>query len=126
MSLENGPFRVVITTIQAPTECLSRLTAKVGGTGGELLVVGDTKTPAAFELEGARFLSYEEQVGSGSRFALALPKAHYARKNLGYVEAIRAGASTIYETDDDNAPLASWAAARGDDGRGGVPPARDG
>lgn len=108
MSSENGPFRVVVTTIQAPTECLRRFAAKVDGTGGELLVVGDTKTPATFRLGGARFLSYEEQVGSGSRLALALPKAHYARKNLGYVEAIRAGASTIYETDDDNAPLASW------------------
>ncbi len=108
MSSQTGPFRVVVTTIQAPTECLHRLSAQVSGAGGELLVVGDTKTPATFDLEGARFVSYEEQVGSGSRFALALPKAHYARKNLGYVEAIRAGATTIYETDDDNAPLASW------------------
>jgi len=32
------------------------------------------------------------------------PIRHYARKNIGYLLAIRNGASTILETDDDNIP----------------------
>lgn len=108
MRLEAGPFGVVVTTIQAPTESLRRFAATTAEAGGVLLVVGDTKTPPDFHLDGARFLSFDEQQGRGSCFALALPKAHYSRKNLGYLAAIRAGVSTIYETDDDNAPLPGW------------------
>jgi hypothetical protein len=33
---------------------------------------------------------------------------HYARKNIGYLLAIRAGADCLYETDDDNEPKAHW------------------
>jgi hypothetical protein len=42
------------------------------------------------------------------QLARALPVGHYTRKNLGYLEAIAAGAPCIYETDDDNEPLDSW------------------
>jgi hypothetical protein len=37
-----------------------------------------------------------------------LPLGHYSRKNVGYLAAIAGGASCIYETDDDNAPLPEW------------------
>jgi hypothetical protein len=44
------------------------------------------------------------------RFELAplLGYGHYARKNLGYLLAFERGATCIYETDDDNEPLACW------------------
>ena len=71
-------------------------------------MVGDSKGPDAYEVAGTVFLSLETQLSS--RFGLARlgPVGHYARKNIGYLEAIRRKATCIYETDDDNAPLASW------------------
>ncbi len=42
-----------------------------------------------------------------------LPHDHYARKNMGYLYAIRAGYSVIVESDDDNIPS-------GNDGDGGT------
>lgn len=40
--------------------------------------------------------------------ARLLPERHYARKNLGYLEAISGGATVIVETDDDNIPEAEF------------------
>ncbi len=105
---ESAVFGAVVTTIQAPTECLTRLAERMREERGRLVVVGDTKTPPGFQLEGVAFLSIEAQFQSGSRFALELPRGHYARKNLGYLDVIRAGAAVVYETDDDNAPLPGW------------------
>jgi hypothetical protein len=33
---------------------------------------------------------------------------HYSRKNIGYIEAMRQGATMIYDTDDDNIPNDNW------------------
>lgn len=101
-------FCVVVTTIQGPTACLSSLASVASEAGGRVVVVGDTKTPVDFSLDGAEFLSVEAQLGTGSQLAARTPVRHYARKNLGYVSAIRSGAKVIYESDDDNRPLPSW------------------
>jgi hypothetical protein len=45
-------------------------------------------------------------------FAAACPTRHYARKNIGYLEAIRRGATVIIETDDDNFPRKPFFAPR--------------
>src|SRR5581483_9790984 len=42
------------------------------------------------------------------KLASLLPTGHYTRKNLGYLLAFDRGATSIYETDDDNAPLPGW------------------
>ena len=99
----------VVTTIQAPTPAVRELHRRLAETGGRLVVAGDKKGPAAFNLPDCDFLSLETQRASGFNLAEALPTGHYARKNIGYLHAIRAGAACIYETDDDNAPLAAWA-----------------
>ncbi|MEZ6131825.1 MAG: STELLO glycosyltransferase family protein [Planctomycetaceae bacterium] len=106
----------VITTIQQPTSSVRTLARRIAG-DGHLIVAGDTKGPATFDLSdvtGFRndqlsFLSIEDQLASDFRLAQLLPTKHYSRKNLGYLHAIRAGATCIYETDDDNAPLDTWA-----------------
>jgi hypothetical protein len=67
-------------------------------------VVGDRKTPKNWRLEGARFLSIEEQSELGFSLSHEAPFNHYARKNLGYLYAIEQGASLLLETDDDNLP----------------------
>lgn len=107
----------VITTIQRPTDSVRKLATCIAKDQGHLIIAGDTKGPDSFDLSdvtgfGANqltFLNIEAQVGTRFRLAKLLPTKHYARKNIGYLQAISSGASCIYETDDDNAPLESWA-----------------
>jgi hypothetical protein len=98
----------VVTTIQEPTPCARRQGERLAELGAPMIVVGDKKGPARFELPGARFVPLAEQVTLPFRLAPLLPTGHYVRKNLGYLLAFQAGAARIYETDDDNAPLAGW------------------
>ncbi len=106
----------VITTIQRPTDSVRALAARLAGDRGHLVIAGDTKGPDQFDLadvdrfsnDQLTFLSIEAQLSSGFKLAERLPTKHYSRKNIGYLHAIRAGASCIYETDDDNRPLDSW------------------
>lgn len=70
----------------------------------EFIIVGDKKSPENFNLEGATFLSIDTQENLGFGIENLLPKNHYSRKNLGYLEAIRRGSEIIIDTDDDNIP----------------------
>lgn len=76
------------------------------------IVVGDTKSPQNFKLEGCNFYSIAQQKSLDFSLASMLPEKHYARKNLGYLLAISQGAEVIIETDDDNLPLASFWSTR--------------
>jgi hypothetical protein len=96
----------VVTTIQEPTPSMVELARRLHDV--PLIAVGDKKGPRAFELAGARLVSLDEQRQLGFATARLLPEGHYARKNLGYLLAMQAGAGHIYETDDDNAPLPEW------------------
>lgn len=98
----------VITTIQPPTPCMVRLAARLQELGAPLVVVGDQRGPDRYDLPGARLLTLADQLQLPYRLAKLLPTGHYARKNLGYLTAIAAGAESIYETDDDNAPTEEW------------------
>lgn len=98
----------VITTIAEPTKCVQDLVTKLLGVGGHLVVAGDKKGPQSYDLNVTTFLSLEKQTGLHFKLAKRLPTCHYARKNLGYLYAIQQRANCIYETDDDNAPLAQW------------------
>jgi hypothetical protein len=72
------------------------------------IVVGDTKSPPNFELAGCDFYSIPRQNALGFSITSNLPTKHYARKNIGYLLAIREGHEVIIETDDDNIPLSSF------------------
>lgn len=98
----------VLTTIQGPTACVEKLGQVMTSAGAGLVVVGDKKGPSKFELPGAEFVPLARQQELPFRIAGSLPTGHYARKNLGYLLAIRNGAECIYETDDDNAPNEHW------------------
>lgn len=69
-----------------------------------MIVVGDLKSPALFDLPDCDFYSVERQQAMPSVLARLLPCNHYARKNLGYLAAMQHGAEIIVETDDDNLP----------------------
>ncbi len=72
------------------------------------IVIGDTKSPDQFALEGCHFYSISQQKSLSFKLVQALPVKHYARKNIGYLLAIKNGAEVIIETDDDNIPLADF------------------
>ncbi|MDD5544342.1 MAG: STELLO glycosyltransferase family protein [Acidobacteriia bacterium] len=98
----------VITTIQPPTAAVRQTAARLKQVGASLFIIGDEKSPAAFAVDGAMFVSLADQLGLPLDLARELPTNHYSRKNLGYLLAISEGASAIYETDDDNLPLPGW------------------
>lgn len=97
---------VVITSISAPTAAVRAFADRVGD---RLIVVGDRKTPADWSLPPVTYLGPDTHGVTAPRLSAALPWNHYCRKVIGYVHAARAGATAIYDTDDDNAPLAHWA-----------------
>ncbi len=99
----------IVTTIQEPTPAIRSLCARLQADGAALIVIGDKKGPARFELPGARFVPLAGQTALPFALAPLLPTGHYVRKNLGYLIAMAEGAPCIYETDDDNQPLSHWA-----------------
>ena len=98
----------VITTIQGPTPCMVELAAILRPMNMPLLVIGDSKGPFEYELEGTELWTLNAQAALPYSLASRLPTKHYTRKNLGYLIAISKGAACIYETDDDNAPSPTW------------------
>ncbi len=98
----------VVTTIQPPTASMRTLAERLKGEDCQLLIIGDKKGPFAYDLPGAELVTLEEQLKLPYKLAGLLPCLHYARKNVGYLMAFKRGASCIYETDDDNTPLANW------------------
>ena len=96
---------VVITSIAAPTRAVNDY-ARMPSV--QAIVIGDTKTPDDWSLDGAIYLSVEEQIEKYAEFGSRLPVRHYCRKNIGYLEAIRLGYDVIVDTDDDNIPLENW------------------
>jgi len=99
----------VLTTVQAPTRAARSLAGRVAEKAkGRLIVAGDRKGPAAYDLPDATFLSLTAQMSGPFELGRRLPTGHYCRKNIAYLEAVRQGAACIYESDDDNAPLPCW------------------
>lgn len=99
---------IVVTSISAPNASLRALAQGARSHGASFTVIGDTKSPANFELDGCEFYDVARQRESGLRLAQLCPTRSYARKNIGYLLAIRAGAPLIIETDDDNIPRDSF------------------
>ena len=109
MSGATNRVAAVITTIQEPTAAVRSLAGRLRPLDADLVIIGDQKGPRSFELDGARFFDLDAQRVLPFELARKLPVGHYTRKNVGYLEAIAHGADCLYETDDDNAPLAAWA-----------------
>lgn len=96
---------LIVTSIAAPDNAvLQTLARDCGERDVQFIMIGDEGSPPVFELEGCRFYSLSKQCELGFRFATKCPTRHYARKNIGYLIAMRDGASVLIETDDDNFP----------------------
>src|ERR1043165_7469319 len=104
MSEAKEKLALVVTTIASPNPTLETLARGCVEHGWEFIVIGDESSPRDFYIEGCRFYSLEEQRSLDFNLASLSPTRHYARKNLGYLIAMRDGATTIVETDDDNNP----------------------
>lgn len=99
---------IVITTINQPTKTVELISQLCESGEWNAVVVGDTRTPADWNYHGIDFLSVDMQRREFGQYAEELPYRHYARKNLGYLYAIRRGAQVILETDDDNIPYSEF------------------
>jgi hypothetical protein len=106
------PTALVVTSINPPNRILRALADGAREAAMPFVLAGDTKSPAEFALDGCEFLSIDAQLASGFRFARLCPTRHYARKNVGYLHAIRNGAAVLIETDDDNLPRPGFFASR--------------
>lgn len=73
-----------------------------------IVLVGDVKSVAIQNTERLTYLSIKDQFETDFNLARLAPENHYARKNLGYLYAIKNGADIIYDTDDDNTPYPHW------------------
>lgn len=95
---------IVVTSVNAPNAAMRQLAAGSVAYGRNFIVIGDTKSSPSYDLPGCRFFSIADQISTGFATAAQCPTRHYARKNVGYLLAMRDGAPLIIETDDDNFP----------------------
>lgn len=99
---------IIITTINKKTEAIEKFDEICSENNWRLVIVGDRKTPAYKNTSTIKYLSIEEQFDLYGTLASLIPENHYCRKNLGYIYAIGAGATEIYDTDDDNIPYKNF------------------
>jgi hypothetical protein len=105
-------YAVVITTINHPTRAVVEIARDAPKLDAEFILIGDSKSPPDFHQPGATYLDLQQQRSSGFRYGAEAPAKHYARKNVGYLLAIRNGATVLIETDDDNIPREGFWAPR--------------
>ena len=102
MSNATNKYAVVITSIAAPNDVIKAIASTCqNDLQKKFFVIGDTKSPSDFSQPGCDFYSIEKQLGMGFSLAANLPTRHYARKNLGYLQAWKEGFDVIVETDDE-------------------------
>jgi hypothetical protein len=101
---------LIITSISHPNAVMKSIAVEAGKNNVDFIVIGDTKSPSDFSLDGCRFYSIAEQSQLSFSIASILPQKHYARKNIGYLLA--KDHDIIIETDDDNFPRAEFWNAR--------------
>ncbi len=99
---------LVITSISRPTLALREIAANCKKADIRFILIGDEKSPDGFHLDNCDFYDIRRQLETELSFADACPSAHYARKNIGYLLAMREEADLIIETDDDNIPYDSF------------------
>ncbi|MCH2050459.1 MAG: STELLO glycosyltransferase family protein [Trichodesmium sp. ALOHA_ZT_67] len=104
----NKKITLVVTTISEPNKVLQKLATGCQTNNWNFIIVGDTKSPKNFTLTGSEYYDIQAQIASGLKYAQICPTRHYARKNIGYLLAMKYGTQLIVETDDDNLPLNSF------------------
>jgi hypothetical protein len=96
---------IVCTTINLPTVAIRKYEAMNDWT---LVVVGDKKTPANYDLTNGIYLSPEDQEKINKELSELIGWNCIQRRNFGLLYALNSGADLISTVDDDNIPLESW------------------
>ena len=107
-----GRPAIVVTSINAPGEAMRALAAGASAHGQDLIVVGDTKSPADCDLTGVEFFDIAAQLASGLAFARSCPTAITRARTSAICWRSATAPRCILETDDDNIPLPSFFAPR--------------
>jgi hypothetical protein len=102
------PFLIITSIANHSNPVLNCYATTAFKKGIPFIVIGDTKSPDDFKLDGCDFYSIPQQNKLQFELAKVLPLGHYARKNLGYLIAMQKGANIIIETDDDNWPMENF------------------
>lgn len=96
---------IVTTTINPPTKALKKFAALPGW---HLVAAGDRKTPRDWRIEGATYLSPDEQERMDPELSARIGWNCLQRRNFGLIWAAREGAELVAVVDDDNIPYESW------------------
>ena len=95
---------LIITTINKLSKNIRNFSSNSKKKNWSFIVVGDKKTPKKFNLKNGNYFNITDQIRSNINFAKICPINSYARKNIGYLIAIKNKSEIIIETDDDNYP----------------------
>lgn len=107
MQIEN--IAIVITSIaNSDNKVLIKYAKECEKRNIRLIIIGDEKSPKKFFINGCDYYSLKEQLVLDFEYPKKCPRNHYARKNIGYLLAIKDNAKVIIETDDDNYPYADF------------------
>ena len=98
---------IVITSVNGKTRAIDEFERKAGW---RIVIVGDRRSRPIENSPNLTYLSVDDQRRLGFDMVDKTPFNHYARKNIGYLYALREGADIIYDTDDDNIPYPDWEA----------------
>ncbi|KAF9375959.1 hypothetical protein CPC16_000440 [Podila verticillata] len=96
-----GKNWIVVTTINPPTDAMNLL---CNLPEWNVVVVADTKSSSEWKCGTCVYLTVGEQQCLGFGIVPIIPFKAYTRKNIGYLWAIKQGATTVFDTDDDNLP----------------------
>jgi len=96
---------IVTTTINPPTQALRAFAEMENWT---LIVIGDKKTPDDWSLEGAIYVSPQEQESRYPQLSKALGWNVIQRRNIGFLLALEMKSTMVATVDDDNIPLQGW------------------
>ena len=101
-------FAIVITSINPQSKAIEEYAAYASESGRKLFVVEDRKSSGGSERPGCEMYSLTRQRQLPFALSGRCPQNNYARKNIGYLLAMKEGFDVIVETDDDNFPLANF------------------
>lgn len=103
--MSNSLKSIVFTTIHPPSDAIRNF-SKIKG--WDLISVGDLKTPKDWKIQGVKYLRPEDQEQLFPKLSKLINWNKYARKNIGYLYAIKQGSQIIAEIDDDIAPYKNY------------------
>jgi hypothetical protein len=96
---------IVTTTINPPTKAIRAFEAM---DDWHLVVIGDRKTPADYQLQRGDYVTPERQQAYDPALSEAIGWNCIQRRNFGLLWAHDVGADVVAVVDDDNIPLPGW------------------